>query len=52
MGVAVGKQFVDAFPDRVYKSASMSMMLEDGRAGKLCCHRIMFLCTFVVTGKI
>lgn len=34
VGVAVGKQFVAAFPDRVYKSALIPMMLEDGRVGK------------------
>lgn len=34
VAIATGKQFVESFPERCYKSILMPIMLEDNRAGK------------------
>lgn len=34
VALATGKQFVENFSDRCYRSALMSFMIEDKRAGK------------------
>lgn len=34
VGVATGKQFVDNFPERTYKSMLLPLMMEDKRAGR------------------
>ena len=49
VAVATGMQYLENFPERVYKSMLLPLMMEDKRAGKinqtsLIYHAYLFLC--------
>jgi hypothetical protein len=47
VAVATGMQYLENFPDRVYKSMLIPLMMEDKRAGKIHQTTLLFIFQYV-----